>query len=145
MPACLITLPKQTHRHLLWACSHFVVTKTIQIIRKKRLRPFAERQSPQSSVQMRAGAQDSAVHGREIINASINKDGVNTNGRQQGRRRSAFIAPSTVKWNLGVWKFIQVDFTWIFTAVGWLMGSDLLQRRLPGNSLAALTWRKESI
>lgn len=90
---------------------------------KEEASPFAERQSPQSSVWMRAGAQDSAVHGREIIDASINKDAVNKNERQQGRERSAFIAPSTVKWNLGVWKFVQVDFTWLFQSL-WLADGE---------------------
>lgn len=43
----------------------------------------------------------------------------------------------------GVWKLIQVDFTWLFRPFLWLMWSDVPQRRLPGNSIAALICRKE--
>lgn len=35
VPACLITLQKQTYRNLLWVCSPIVVTKTMQIIQNR--------------------------------------------------------------------------------------------------------------
>lgn len=43
----------------------------------------------------------------------------------------------------GLWKFIQVGFTWSFGPFCWPMWSHFFsQRRLPGNSVAAVLWRK---
>lgn len=55
---------------------------------------------PQSYAWIRVGVQDCAVQDMEIMNASINNDAVNTKKRQQCKL-CGFIAPSTVKWNLG--------------------------------------------
>lgn len=101
MHACLITLQKQTCRNLLWLCSHFVVTKNHPDDPKAR--PCRSQiDVPQSYARMR----DFAAQDVQIVNASINSGAVNTTKRQRYRiihREMEF----------GLWKFIQVDFTWL--------------------------------
>lgn len=64
---------------------------------KVRLCPL-QKDVPQSYARMRVRVQDFAA---QIINASINNGAVNMKKRQQCRNLCAFIASSTVEWNLG--------------------------------------------
>lgn len=96
-------------------CSHFVVTKTIQIIGKARL-CHLQRDVPQSYARIGAGVQASAVQDVEEINASINNGAVNMKKRQQRRKPQRLYRSIHCEVEFGVWKFIQVDFTPLISA-----------------------------
>lgn len=91
---CLITVKKQTRRNLLWVCSHFVVTKNHPD--NPKVRPcHSQKDVPHSYAQMRVRVQDFAADNKCIHQQHCCKH------EQTPATRTAFIASSTVKWNLG--------------------------------------------
>lgn len=65
----------------------------------------------------------SALHDREIMNASINNDAVNMNTCQQCRIWCGFITSSTVKWNLGFGSLSRLSSPGFSDPFPWLIWS----------------------
>lgn len=87
---CLITLRKQTLRNLLWVCSHFVVTKNHPDNPKVRRCRLQKDAGPSAGLCCAGRADNERIHQQRCCKHD-----------QTPATRTAFIAPSTVKWNLG--------------------------------------------
>lgn len=109
---CLTTLQKQTCGNPSWARSRFCRNKKPSRSSKSEALPSAERRP--------TDAGPSA--GRRCAGRADNKRIHQQRRCKHGRTPAtctAFIASSTVKWNLGFGGFIQVDSTWLFRPSCW--------------------------